>query len=220
MEREKGENSKSYRALYRRTKVEGYDDTAHIFAVDYYEPGAQGDDEFSRKEAWFYYLGDDEIEDEFGKKLDTILEDLFVDNTVDWDVMTLAPSENKDEINENMLHICEEASESTGIEYRQLLRRNRSVHQTGEFEGSMARIANLEGSIEVSEDVEGLNIILLDNVSIYGFKLAHMTEMLLNAGAERVFCVCLGVTNHERGIEDLERGITASTAVNAYGEGK
>lgn len=210
-------NSKPYRALYRRTEVEGYDDTAHVFAVDYYRPGSKGRDDFSRKEAWFYYMGDDELEEEFSESLDKIIEDLFVDNTVEWDVMTLAPSDKKDGLNQNMLNICRDASESTGIEYRQLLRRSRDVYETGELEGSMTRIANLQDSIEVSGDVEGLNIILLDNVSIYGFKLAHMTEMLLDAGAERVFCVCLGVTNHERGVEDLEKGVTASTAVKAFG---
>jgi hypothetical protein len=217
MEREEDRETEPYRALYRRTKVEGYDDTAHVFAVDYYRPGSKGEDDFSRKEAWFYYLGDDELEEEFGDRLDTILEDLFVDNTIDWDVLTLAPSERKDELNSNMLKISRDASEKTGIEYRQLLRRNRNVYETGELEGSMKRISNLQNSIEITEDVEGLNIILLDNVSIYGFKLAHMTEMLLNAGAERVFCVCLGVTNTERGVQDLEKGVTASTAVKVFG---
>lgn len=206
-------NPKSYRALYRSTNVEGYEDTAHVFALDYYKPESNVEDDFSRKEAWFYYMGDDELEEEFGEMLDKIIEDLFVDNTVEWDIMTLAPSNNKDELNQNMLNICRHASESTGIEYKKVLRRSRDVYETGELEGSMRRIINLQNSIEVSGNVKGLNIILVDNVSIYGFKLAHMTEMLLDAGAERVFCVCLGLTNHGRGVEDLEKGVAASTAV-------
>lgn len=206
-----------YRALYRRTDVEGYDDTAHVFAVDYYRPGAGGEDDFSRKEAWFYYDGGKELEREFGEKLETILEDLFVDNTVDWDIITLAPSEKIDGLNEHMLSIVEAASDQTGIEYRQVLRRFRTVRETEEMGSSQQMLLNLKDSIEVTEDVTGLNIIIVDNVSIYGFKLAHLTEKLLEAGAERVFCVVLGVTNSERGIDDLEKGLTASSAVRAFG---
>lgn len=206
-----------YRALYRRTKVEGYDDTAHIFALDYYRPGSGGEDDFSRKEAWFYYDGGEDLEREFGQKLETILNDLFVDNTVDWDLMTIAPSEEVGSINKQMLKIVADASRETGIEYRQVLRRYRKVKETSEMADSRRMLLNLKNSIEVTEDVEGLNVIIIDNVSIYGFKLAHLTEMLLEAGAEKVFCVCLGVTNHERGIKDLEKGLTASSAVRAFG---
>lgn len=206
-----------YRALYRRTKVEGYDDTAHIFALDYYRPGSGGEDDFSRKEAWFYYDGGEDLEKEFGQKLQTILNDLFVDNTVDWDLMTIAPSEEVGSINKQMLKIVADASRETGIEYRQVLRRYRKVKETSEMADSRQMLLNLKNSIEVTEDVEGRNVIIIDNVSIYGFKLAHLTEMLLEAGAEKVFCVCLGVTNHERVIKDLEKGLTASSAVRAFG---
>lgn len=206
-----------YRALYRRTNVEGYDDTAHIFALDYYKPGSGGEDDFSRKEAWFYYDGGDELEKEFGRRLETILDDLFVDNSIDWDIMTLAPSEEVDNLNENMLSIVKDASDEIGIEYRQVLRRFRPVRETGEMGSSHQMLLNLKDSIEVTEDVEGLNIIIVDNVSIFGFKLAHLTEKLLEEGADSVFCVVLGVTNGERNIDDLERGLTASSAVRAFG---
>lgn len=213
----KQRNETPYRALYRRTKVEGYDDTAHIFAVDYYKPGSGGEDDFSRKEAWFYYDGGEELEEEFGQKLEKILQDLFVDNSIDWDIITLAPSQDIDSLNENMLAIVKEASDEIGIEYRQVLRRYRPVKKTMEMGSSHQMLMNLKDSIEVTEDVEGLNVIIVDNVSIFGFKLAHLTEMLLEAGAKKVFCVVLGVTNGERGIDDLERGLTASSAVRAYG---
>lgn len=214
----KNNSENHYRALYRRTNLEGYSDTAHIFALDYYKPGSGGKDDFSRKEAWFYYDGGKDLKREFGRKLETILDDLFVDNSIDWDIMTIAPSEKVDDLNENMLSIVEDASEELDIEYRQVLRRFRSISETGEMGSSHQMLLNLKDSIEVTEDVEGLNIIIIDNVSIYGFKLAHMTEKLLDAGAESVFCVVLGVTSGERGIKDLEKGLTASSAVRAFGE--
>lgn len=207
-----------YRALYRRTDVEGYEDTAHIFALDYYKPGSRGQDEFSRKEAWFYYDGGEELEQEFSQKLETILQDLFVDNTIDWDMITVAPSEEVDNLNENMVSLVENASDDLGIEYRQVLRRFKSAEDTEEMGSSRQMLRNMKDSIEVTENVEGLNIIIVDNVSIYGFKLAHLTEKLLDAGAESVFCIVLGVTSGERGIDDLERGLTASSAVRAFGE--
>ena len=209
-------NEKPYRALYRRTKLDGYKDAAHIFALDYYRPGSQGEDDFSRKEAWFYYLGDKLLEEEFGESLEKILDDLFVDNTVDWDIITLAPSSGREGLNQNMLGICRSVSEKLGIEYQQVLRRTREVEDSGEFQDSR-RILEMQSSMEVEGDVEGMNIILLDNVSIHGSKLSYLTEILLDTGAKRVFCVCLGVTNHVREVQDLDEGVTASAAVKAFG---
>lgn len=206
-----------YRALYRRTKLDGYSDAAHIFALDYYRPGSQGRDDFSRKEAWFYYLGDKLLEEEFGGSLEKILDDLFVDNTVDWDIITLAPSRSRDGLNKGMLGICRSASDKLGIEYRQVLRRTEDVPDPGEFQASREELEALQDSMEIEGDVEGLNIVLVDNVSIHGFKLSHLTEILLEAGAKRVFCVCLGVTNHVKEVQDLDEGVTASAAVKAFG---
>lgn len=200
-------------ALYRYTLLNDYKYPAHIFALDYYKPGAHGDDEFSRKEAWFYYVGDEEIKNEFSDRLEKLLKDLFVDNTIDWDYFTLAPSNEKDSLNENMEEVCDKISDKGGIEYTQVLRRSRGVEEAGEMSSVRQQITNQEGSIEITEDVEGDNIIIVDNVSVSGVYLAYITQLLLEEGAQTVCSVVLGVTNDVRDVKRLTKGTTASTAM-------
>ncbi|MFB6208958.1 MAG: phosphoribosyltransferase family protein [Candidatus Nanohaloarchaea archaeon] len=200
-------------ALYRQTDVNEYDQPAHIFALDYYRPGSGGDHEFSRKETWFYYFGDDEIQEEFTERVDDMVNELFVENSVDWDYFTLAPSSRKASLNEHMEKLCSAISEKKVMEYRQVLERSRGIEESREFESVKQKLANQKNSIDIKEDVDGKNIIIVDNVSVSGISLAFLTELLLNAGAERVSCLVLGVTNHERFVRDLEEGIRASTAM-------
>lgn len=200
-------------ALYRYTLVNEYKYPAHVFALDYYEPGSQGEDEFSRKEAWFYYLGDEELENEFSERIEKLLVDLFVNNSIDWSYFTLAPSHKKDGLNENMLKICEQISEKGGLEYRQVLRRSRNIEESQEMGSVRQKVIGQEGSIEVTKDVEGDNIVIINNVSVSGVFLAYCTKMLLEAGAKTVCCVVLGVTNSIRDVKRLEKGTTASTAM-------
>lgn len=204
-------------ALYRETSVEGYDNPVHTFAMDYYKPGSQGEDEFSRKEVWFYFCGDDELSAEFEDGLVNLLRELFVRNSVDWDFVTLAPSNEKDGLNENMYGLCVGATNRIGIEYRQVLRRTRTVEDDSEMGTSRQKLINLADSMEVTEDVEGKDVIIVNNVSVSGFELAHCTDLLLEAGAERVCSVCLGVTNSERIVKRLKDGVTASQAIRGSG---
>ena len=200
-------------ALYRYTVVNEYKYPAHIFALDYYEPGSHGEDEFSRKEVWFYYIGDDELEKEFSSRVEKLLDDLFVNNSIDWNYFTLAPSNEIDGLNENMLKICDTISEKEEIEYRQVLRRSMKVDESDEMSSTRQKVINQEGSIEITQDVEGDNIIILDNVSVSGVYLAYCTKMLLEADAKTVCCVVLGVTNSIRDVKRLEKGTTASNAM-------
>lgn len=200
-------------ALYRYTLVNEYKYPAHIFALDYYRPGSQGEDDFSRKEAWFYYLGDQELENEFSDRVEKLLDDLFVNNSIDWSYFTLAPSHQKDSLNENMLKICEKISEKGGLDYRQVLRRSIAVGESSEMGSVRQKIIEQEDSIEVTEDVKGDNIVIIDNISVSGVFLAYCTKMLLEAGAKTVCCVVLGVTNSIREVKRLEKGTTASTAM-------
>lgn len=200
-------------ALYRYTRVHQYDYPAHIFALDYYRPGSQGRDEFSRKEAWFYYLGDKELEKEFSSRIEKLLDDLFVKNSIDWSYFTLAPSHQKDSINANMLKMCEKISDKKELGYRQVLRRVVDVEDSVEMGSIRQKVIDQEGSIEVTQDVKGDNIVIVDNVSVSGVFLAYCTKMLLEAGANTVCCVVLGVTNSIRKVKRLEEGTTASTAM-------
>lgn len=206
-----------WKALYRYTEIEGMEHPAHVFGIDYFEPGSNGEHLFSRKEVLFYHDGDEDLKKEFSAKLEDLLRELFVLNSVDWDFVTLAPSRQRDGLNENMLEIVEKASSRAGMEYSQVMRRTRELELTSELSGSQGQISNQEGSIEVSGEVEGKNVVIVENVSVTGIELVYMTQVLLEAGAERVYCLTLGLTNDIREVRQLEKGVTASHAVEERG---
>jgi len=200
-------------ALYRKTLVNQYEYPAHIFALDYYKPGSKGKDKFSRKEVWFHYLGGKQLKEEFSSRMKELFDDLFVNNSVDWDYFTVAPSTDKDGLNRNMLDLSNRISDEGKLNYRQVLRRSKGIDKVTELSSIKQKMIRRQSSIEVTEDVQGDNIIVINNVSVSGVYLAYLTKTLLDKGASRVACVCIGVTNHERAVRDLEKGTTAIEAM-------
>ncbi|PSH01898.1 MAG: hypothetical protein BRC26_02800, partial [Nanohaloarchaea archaeon QH_8_44_6] len=62
----------------------------------------KGEDDFSRKQVWFYVYGDEDIESEFETELEEMLNSRFVEDSLNWDLMTLYPTHYKGQVNANM----------------------------------------------------------------------------------------------------------------------
>jgi competence protein ComFC len=56
---------------------------------------------------------------------------------------------------------------------------------------SKERLSNLQGSFEVKEDIEGLRLLLVDDVMTTGATVTECSKELLQAGAEEVVVVAL-----------------------------
>ncbi|QGA80216.1 hypothetical protein [Candidatus Nanohalobium constans] len=169
----------------------------------------QGEDEFSRRQVWFYVYGDEDIEEEFREKLKNTIESRFLEDEMSWDLMTLYPTHAEDDVNSNMQSLLKSLSEETGIQYQQVLERTHKVRESHELESEKAKIVNLEGSIDV-KDFKGKNVILVDNLSLSGTSLAHGASRLLDAGAENVFGIVLGLSSEFPNKQVEKQGKTAS----------
>lgn len=188
-----------------------YGNQCPVLALDEYKKD-QGQDEFSRKQVWFYVYGDEEIEKEFHKDLKSLLKSRFVDDEIDWDLMTLYPTHVEGEVNQHMQMLLKGLASETGIRYDQVIERSKTVKENHEIESKKAKALNLEGSIKVG-DVEGKNVILVDNISLSGISLLHGAEELLNNGAENVFGVCLGMGTEFPNKELINRDKKASELI-------
>lgn len=177
--------------FYGNVDLKYYRNRCPVLALDEYKKD-QGQDEFSRKQVWFYVYGDEEIEEEFHRELRSLLQSRFIDDEIDWDLMTLYPTHVKGEVNKNMQMLLKSLASDLDIEYKQVIERNKTVNENHELDSKKAKALNLEGSID-SEDVEGRNVILVDNISLSGISLLHGAEKLYESGAENVFGVCLGM---------------------------
>lgn len=175
-----------------------YFDEVPLAALDYYEKDSHGEDEFSRKQSWFYSYGDEEIEEEFREELSNLFKSLFEEDGIEWDLITLYPTHSKGEVNPNMKALMLEISAESGIPFKQVLERSEDVRENHMIDDERAKTINLEGSVKVKSEVEGKNIILVDNIALSGISLMHGADLLRDKGAKNVFTVSLGTDSRYR----------------------
>lgn len=207
----------SDRPVFRILKSRYYEHRVPVVGLDYYNPRSRGEDDFSRKQIWFYTYGDEEIAEEFREPLVEIFDTIFSD--MEWDLMTLYPTHAKGEVNPYLRNLFMDVASEAGIPFEQVIERNKSVQESHDLEDEKAKVVNLEGSLDVKRDLEGQNVILVDNIALSGISLLHGANELIKHGAENVFAVALGLSTEEK--EDtmiLDEGITASQLIQRVKE--
>lgn len=200
--------------LYRSVKSDYFDARADIFGIDHYRKGNRGEDDFSREQVWFYVYGDEDLKQKFGFRFLKMFRDIFEEDIVDWDIATLYPTHVKGKVNPHMAEIMKEIDSETGMEYRQLIHRTETIRENHEMYSVGKKAVNVRDSIEV-EDVEGSNVVVVDNISLSGSSLLHAVERLKQQGAEKVVCACLGLGYSGRALDRHIKDMTASEAVES-----
>lgn len=198
--------------LFGKAESKYYEHSCNIVALDEYREDG-GEDEFSRKQVWFYVYGDNEHEEYFENELKEMIKDRFVDDSIEWDLMTLYPTHVKGEVNPHMQTLMKSISSNLGINYRQVLERNKTIQENHELESQKSKLINLENSLDV-RDFEEKNVLLVDNISLSGMSILHGANKLLENGAENVFGVCLGLGTSFPGKKHVKRGKKASELIS------
>ncbi len=205
--------------IYRGIDSKFFDNRANILGLDYYNKQSMGEDDFSRKQVWFYVYGDEQIQKEFAIELRRLFARRFENDETEWDALTLVPTHVKDEVNPNMRDLAEDAVKGSDLEYNQVLRRTETIQENHELDTMREKLLNLEGSLEIQGTVEGKNVIVMDNISLSGSSMNQAVEVLKRNGAEKVACVTLGLGEEQKDsditdldledtISDLEEKIT------------
>jgi len=163
-----------------------------LLALNEYQPDSNGKDEFSRKQVWFYVYGDEDIKEEFRSKFVDLVNERFSEDDIEWDLMTLYPTHAKGQVNNNLRDLMMDVASETGISLEQVLERSYTVRESHELQDEKAKVVNLEGSISIDRDLEGKNVILVDNISLSGTSILHGANRLKQKGAENVFALCIG----------------------------
>ena len=173
-----------------------YPKITHIFGIGHYKPKELGEDEFSKKAIFFYKYGNDL--DFFLDQLIDLFRLRFENDSIKFDVITLYPTSKKDGINKNMETLIKRFSESINLPYRQIIRRIKDIRQNHTLKAFEERVANIQGSIEIIEDIKEKNVIILDNACTTGISLIDAANLLLDKGAHHVACICLGLNCKEK----------------------
>lgn len=197
-----------------------YQHKVPLVALDYYDQHSHGEDDFSRKQAWFYSYGDKEIEQEFREGLMAVFEMLFLQDDAEWDMITLYPTHAQGEVNPNLRSLFLDISGDTGIPMEQVLNRTETVRENHIIENEKSKVVNLEGSIAVNRDLTGKNVILVDNIALSGVSMIHGANMLKKNGAENVFAISIGTAlEHKDKTTEIEEGQNATDLLARLDQG-
>lgn len=199
--------------LYRALESDDYSERADVFGLDYYRRDGCGKDDFSRELVWMYVHGDEDLKRKYSEKFSSMINELFVQDSIDWDLITLYPTSTRNDVNSNLEDLLERCVDEKDLSYRQAVRRTRNISDNHEIEGFKKKVVNLEGSIDV-DDLNGKNVILVDNITLSGASFLHATEILKENGAENVACLCLGMGINGEVLDDKIDEKTASEAIH------
>jgi len=201
-EQNHGMTEKGY--LFRDLSSPHYKHELPLLALDDYKPNSHGEDDFSRKQAWFYTYGDEDIKEEFQSQFVDLVNEHFADNDVEWDLMTLYPTHAEGVVNPNLRDLMMDVASETDIGFEQVLKRSHTVRESHELEDEKAKVVNLEGSIDVDRDVDGKNVILVDNIALSGISLIHGANRLKQEGAENVLALSIGAKTEGKDVSSLD----------------
>lgn len=204
--------------LYRVAQSSFYERDAYIFALDHYVPKSDREDEFSKKQVHFYNYGKEEHRDYFMEHFIKLFRMRFKRDKQEYDYITLYPTHEEGGLNEHMQTLVQGVAAATGIEVNQILRRNETIAPSHDLDSIEERKENVKGSVDVTEDIYGDSIIVVDNVSISGISLIDVTNLLYEAGADIVVCACLGLSEvgEEGDYDDLNHTMGAKRIMDIF----
>ena len=188
------------REVVRLVSSKYYEKEVVVFGLGHYVKKGDGKNPFSRK-TWYFY--DKGYYKKFIEDKASYLFDLRVKNSFNPDFITIMPSSKKDSVNSNLKELAEYLSNESKISYTQVLRRNKDIKKTHESKSASDRRENVKESIDITRDVYGKRILLLDNVCISGTSILYCANLLLENGAEEVVGFCLGLSSQGT-VDDLE----------------
>jgi predicted amidophosphoribosyltransferase len=155
-------------------------------------PLEAGKDDFSKDIMYFYKYGYEDLLNRLLDKFMNLFNVRFKDD-IKFDLICVIPTSEKDGINKNMVLFAEHASKRTSIPFKQILRRKRLVEKQHELKTSEERFENVKDSIEITEDVKGKNVLVLDNTCSTGANCREVYDQLKKAGAGDIFFFCFGL---------------------------
>ncbi|MFN7019687.1 MAG: ComF family protein [Fimbriimonadales bacterium] len=83
-----------------------------------------------------------------------------------------------------------------GVLFVPALTKTRATQPQKEFKNAVQKAKNIEGAFEVAQTVQGLNLLIVDDVFDSGATLKEAGKVLKQAGAGALYAFCLARTRH------------------------
>jgi len=172
-----------------------------IFGFGHYLPLGGGKDDFSKKVHYFSKYGNKTETDYFLEMLLNFYETRIKGN-IDFDFVCVCSSHEKESKNPNIVSLAKEFCKKTGLTYKDLLVRTKTVKPQHDLATIENRIKNVDGSTSALEGVEGKVILVFDNTSISGSTFGDIHRLLVHkSNAKQCIFLCLGLGHKARDID-------------------
>lgn len=117
----------------------------------------------------------------------------------EYDLIEVMPGHESDSFSPTLSSLAGIISNTYGIDYSQTLQRIKSTRPDN---GTRERTADkkfeyVTESLTINAKVSGKKIILLDDVKTTGINILEAKKMFLEAGADSLLVVCLGINSQE-----------------------
>lgn len=186
---------------YRGQKCKSCKQPVPVFGLGHYLPVEEGEDNFSRKVHYFSKYGNKAEKDYFL----TLLLDFYttrVEGDLDFDFVCVCPSHKEGSKNPNIVSLVKEFCDKTGLVYKDLLTRIRTVKSQHGLATTEDRIKNVDESTSASENVDGKTVLVFDNTSISGSTFRDIHQLLVHKGnAKTCIFLCLGLGHKAKDID-------------------
>lgn len=169
---------------------------AHIIAHRWYDPDVWDQNQESHEIIQYAKQGMSELTETFTQELTDVYDAAIASSDIDPKYITVIPGHDG-AIAEPLVTLAREISQGFDLEYQALLDRT-GPGQTQKFLSSRDRWVNQDESLEVSRNLSGESIAIIDDISTSGASFATATHRLQHRGADAVVCLALGLTTEQR----------------------
>jgi len=182
---------------YRGEKCKECNKPVPVFALGHHKSLEEGEEEFSKKCMGFYKHGYSSY-----YFLNRLIELYKTRNDINFDFICLCPSSTKDSFNENMIKLTNDFCKAVGIRNNNILQRMRDTSKQHEIAKKEDRIANVKDSFSLSENVEGKNILVIDNLSTTGSTAQEIHRLIIHKNkANNCIFLCLALGHKAKDLD-------------------
>jgi len=166
---------------------EHYDNLeVQVLAPRHYYPSYSRKDDYSKK---IVDSKNDDLSDYFFEEIKAIFPELPFTP----DLIVIVPASKLGRFSTTMVSLCGKLSNALNIPFDKLIQRVREGKKLTSCPTQEERYDSVNGAFKVTRELNGENIVLLDDTKVSGVTLPECAKELKKTGASDVVAICLGI---------------------------
>jgi predicted amidophosphoribosyltransferase len=182
---------------YRGQKCKHCREVIPVFALGHHKPESEGEDEFTKRIINFYKYGNVKEKNYFLQKFIRLYKERF-EGDKKFGLICVVPTHEESGLNGHLRDFAQEFSDKIGVPYEQVIKRSKTIKPNHDLHTTGERFENVKGSIEVTDNIKGKTVVVIDNQCTTGANAQEVFDALKQAGADEVIFICFGLGSKGR----------------------